>query len=81
MPTTLSNSTTTLSPSANPSIAGQNVTFTATVTGAAGTPAGVVTFRDGGNVIAGCNLVTMSGGSAQCTTNALPQNVLTLLRG
>jgi len=75
LPITLTSSTTNISPSANPSFAGQNVTFTATVSGFSGTPAGVITFRDGGNVIAGCNLVVMSGGSAQCTTSALPQGV------
>src|SRR5262249_12451697 len=44
---------TTLSSSANPSSAGQTVTFTATVTGQAGvgTPSGTVTFRDGSSSI------------------------------
>ena len=39
--------TTTLASSANPSVSGQNVTFTATVTGVLGPPIGNVTFMDG----------------------------------
>jgi IPT/TIG domain len=41
-------SSVTLASSANPSQAGQAVTFTATGTGPGGTPTGTVTFRDGG---------------------------------
>ena len=40
-------SNTALVSSVNPSTAGQTVTFTATVTGASGTPTGTVTFMDG----------------------------------
>src|SRR6185437_1505088 len=43
----LATPTVALASSANPSSAGQNVTFTATVSGSAGTPTGTVTFRDG----------------------------------
>ncbi|HEU5478350.1 MAG TPA: PQQ-binding-like beta-propeller repeat protein, partial [Candidatus Tumulicola sp.] len=40
-----------LASSANPSTAGDSVTFTATVTGSAGTPSGSVTFLDGSTAI------------------------------
>ncbi len=74
LPLTIAGSSTALVSTANPSTTGQSVTFTATVTGGAGTPTGAVTFRDAGNIITmpnNCNLVVMSGGSASCTTNAL----------
>lgn len=72
LPVSVASSSTALVASANPSTPGQSVTFTATVTGASGTPAGVVTFRDAGAIITGCNLVVMTvGGTAQCTTSAL----------
>jgi len=48
------NSQTTLSSSPNPSVVGQGVTFTATVTAVSpgtGTPSGSVTFQDGANVL------------------------------
>ena len=67
----LVNPTTTLASSLNPSKAGQPVTLTATVSGGAGTPTGNVAFSDGGNVIAGCTSVALSGGTAQCVTSAL----------
>ncbi|HEY3052250.1 MAG TPA: Ig-like domain-containing protein [Thermoanaerobaculia bacterium] len=54
--------------SSNPApLAGQPVTFTATVT-ASGTPTGTVTFRDGNFPLA---MVTVSGGTATFTTSAL----------
>ena len=43
--------TTALVSSLNPSTVGQSVTFTATVTGASGTPTGTVTFKDGATTI------------------------------
>jgi hypothetical protein len=43
----LTGTTLTLASSANPSVFGQNVTFTATATAAAGTPTGTITFFDG----------------------------------
>ncbi len=56
--------------SQNPSVLGQSVTFTATVTGS--TPTGTVHFSDNGNPIAGCGTRTLVGGSVTCTTAALP---------
>jgi large repetitive protein len=47
----LAATTTTLAASPNPSVAGQAVTFTATVSGSGGTPTGVVTFFADGNSI------------------------------
>jgi hypothetical protein len=61
--------TTALSSSANPSMSGQNVTFTAAVSGAS--PGGAVTFKDGGTDIPGCANVSVSGGSAYCTVASL----------
>ncbi len=65
--------TTTLSSSLNPSSAGTNVTFTATVTGS--TPTGTVNFTEGGTSIAGCAAVALGGGgnapTATCVTSSL----------
>ncbi len=62
--------TTTLSSSANPSVVGQPITFTATVSVAApgsGTPTGSVAFFDGGVAISGCGAATLSNaGIATC---------------
>jgi len=60
---------TTLSSSLNPSQPGDNVTFTARVQSASGTPNGTVTFTDNGSSL--CNNVSLSGGSAICSTSAL----------
>jgi hypothetical protein len=65
--------TTTLSSSNNPSMSGENVDLTATVSGAA--PTGTVDFKDGATSIAGCSAVVLSGGgntpSALCSTTSL----------
>jgi LPXTG-site transpeptidase (sortase) family protein len=63
--------TTSLSSSVNPSVIGQSVTFTATVTAngpGAGTPTGTVTFQDPGVDIPGCVNVPLVAGTATCTT-------------
>ncbi|MGO9228193.1 MAG: Ig-like domain repeat protein [Bryobacteraceae bacterium] len=62
--------TTTLSSSANPSAAGQSVTFTASVTSSSGTPSGAVTFSDGSTTLA---TVGLFYGVATYTTSALAQ--------
>lgn len=59
---------TALATSANPSLYGQPVTFTATVSSAAGTPTGSVTFSDGGTVL---GTSTLSGGVATLTVSTL----------
>jgi hypothetical protein len=57
--------TTTLRSSLNPSLTGQQVTYTATVTP---TPdGGIVAFSDWGTVIAGCAAQALSAGTATCT--------------
>jgi hypothetical protein len=65
--------TTTLASLLNPSLVGGNVTFTATVSGAA--PTGSVNFQDGGVSISGCTASVVSGAgnsrTATCNTNAL----------
>src|SRR5207237_60967 len=69
------NTTTTLTSSANPSVFGQTVTFTATVTAVApgaGTPSGDVDFYDGLTAL-GTGTLSTAGGvtSATFTTSAL----------
>lgn len=61
--------TTSLTSSRNPSTLGQSVTFTATVTAAAGTPTGTVTFSDGTNVLGSSRL--NSAGRATISTTGL----------
>jgi large repetitive protein len=67
---TPSPSTTALSSSVNPSVSGQNVTFTASVApvGAPGTATGTVTFSDGNTTLA---TAPLSGGTASFSTAAL----------
>ena len=65
--------------SQNPSTAGQSVTFTATVTGAIGSPiapTGTVTFMDGSTVL---QVVSLVGAEASFTTSARP-SALTISR-
>jgi Big-like domain-containing protein len=61
--------TTTLTSSLNPSIVGQAVTFTATVTGNA--PTGTVQFKDGVTNLG--SAVPLAGGAASFTTSSLTQ--------
>jgi hypothetical protein len=64
-------STTTISPSQNPSVVGQSVTFTATVVAsgpATGTPTGPVMFKDGTATLA---TITLTSGTATFSSNAL----------
>jgi hypothetical protein len=57
-----------LSSSQNPSVFGQVVTFTATVTGAGGTPTGTVTFKDGVTTL---GTGSLASGSATFATSSL----------
>ena len=62
-------SATTVTSSANPSVSGQTVTFTSTITPvspASGTPSGTVTFKNGGVDITGCINKTLALGIATC---------------
>jgi hypothetical protein len=65
--------TTTISSSANPSVVGNSVTFTATVVGTS--PTGTVDFRDVGTSISGCSARNLSGSgntrTATCTASML----------
>jgi LPXTG-site transpeptidase (sortase) family protein len=60
---------TTMVSSINPTIMGQNVTFTATVSSTGGTPTGTVEFRDGSTVL---GTGTLDSGTASFTTSVLP---------
>jgi hypothetical protein len=68
-------STTALTSSKNPSIFGDNVTFTATVTASSGTPTGTVTFKDGATSLA---TVTLSAGKAAFATSTLARGTHSL---
>ena len=68
--------TTALSPSINPSDFGQSVTFTATVTGNGGTPAGTVQFKDGGSNLGSAQPLT--AGVARLTTSSLTSGTHTI---
>jgi len=57
----------TLGSSMNPSTSGQMVTFTAVLSGAAGTVTGNVVFRDNGMTISGCGGIALTNGSVTCT--------------
>lgn len=62
--------TVTLTSSASPSVVGQSVTITATVSAASGAATGSVVFRDGGTPIACTGGVqTISSGRATCSTS------------
>ncbi|MGQ0795538.1 MAG: Ig-like domain repeat protein, partial [Nitrosopumilaceae archaeon] len=61
-------STTTISSGSNPSVTGQSVTLSATVTGSGGTPTGTVTFYDGATSI---GTGTLSSGTTSITTSSL----------
>jgi uncharacterized protein (DUF1800 family) len=68
--------TTSVASSLNPSTAGANVVFTATVTGSS--PTGTVSFTDSGASI-GCAAVALSAGTATCSTSALAQGTHTIV--
>jgi sugar lactone lactonase YvrE len=62
----------TLTSNMNPSLVGQPVTFTATISAGGDATTGTVTFFNGGTVIAGCSDVTQAANeTASCTTSAL----------
>jgi hypothetical protein len=67
-------STTVLSADNNPAVTGQEITFTANVSGADATPTGTVTFEDGNTNTVYCDSVGLDdNGDAQCQlVNGLP---------
>ena len=69
--------TTTLTSSLNPSVVGQAVTFTATVSSTAGAPPNgeLITFKNGSSVL---GTAALSGGSAALTTSSLPAGTDTI---
>lgn len=69
--------TTAVTSSVNPSELGQSVTFTATVTSGAGTPAGTVQFKDGGTSIGSPQTLNESG-VAQVSTSTLTSGTHTI---
>ncbi len=73
----LSPTATTLVSSPNPSLFGQAVTFTATVSSAAGTPPNgeIVTFNNGSAVL---GTAPLSGGSASLITSSLATGIFTI---
>ena len=70
--------TTTIATTGSPSFFGDAVTFTATIAGGAGSPAGTVQFRDNGAPIAACNAVAVAARSASCTLSSLTQGAHTI---
>ena len=63
--------TVSLASSSNPSMIGNAVTFTASISGSSGIPTGTATFLADGTAISGCAAVALAGGSASCTTSGL----------
>ena len=61
--------TTTVSAAPNPSLIGQSVGLTATISGIS--PSGTANFKDGGLSIGGCSSVTLAAGMATCATFVL----------
>ena len=64
--------TTAVASLANPSVTGQSVTFTATVSAVSpgsGTPTGTIQFKDGVATLGSCSAQTMSAGSATCSAS------------
>ena len=60
--------------SANPTVTGQTITYTATIARtepASGSPSGTVAFTDNGTLIPGCEAVTVTAGIATCTVTYL----------
>jgi len=64
----------------NPSVVGQAVIFTATVSGGAGTPTGTVTFKNGATVL---GAGTLASGATTLTNSSLPAgtNLITAVYG
>ncbi len=69
--------TTTLSSSLNPSTSGQNVTFTATVTGVSGVPTGTVNFLDSGAILGSGTLSPLSVATFSTTSLSVGTHTIT----
>ncbi len=73
----IASTTTSVTSSLNPSVVGQTVTFTATVTSSAGIPPNgeIIAFYNGSAML---GTAPLSGGTAMLTTSALPAGVFTI---
>jgi uncharacterized repeat protein (TIGR03803 family) len=73
----ITSTTTTLASSLNPSVVGQAVTFTASVTSSGGTPPSgeTIAFYNGSTVL---GTAPLSGGAAALTTSTLPPGIFTI---
>jgi YVTN family beta-propeller protein len=74
----LASSSMTLTSSLNPSVLGQSVTFTATLSPASG-PTGTIAFTSNGSTIDGCGAGVLSSGVATCATDSLPVGTDTIV--
>ena len=72
---------TTLGSSANPSVLGTAVTFTATVSGAIGVPTGTVSFLDGATTIAGATLTDGAAAVSVTQLGAGPHSITAVYDG
>jgi sugar lactone lactonase YvrE len=72
---TIGNTSVAVASAQNPSLFGQSVTFTATVTATSGSPSGTVTFMDGATAIGSS---PVGGGQASLSTSSLPRGVHTI---
>lgn len=70
-----------LGSSANPSVFGQPVTFTATVNGGTGTPTGTVTFRDGSTVLGVINVANRTASITVSTLSAGTHSITAVYSG
>jgi hypothetical protein len=61
----------TVTSSANPVFVQNSVTLTVTISSAAGSPTGTVTFQDGGVALSQCSAITLTGGMASCTISIM----------
>ena len=74
-------STTTLTSTPNPSVYGQSVTFTATVTGSSTTPTGTVTFMEGSTTLGTGTLSSSGVATFSTTTLAVGTDSVTAVYG
>ena len=74
--TYITTTTTALTSSANPSLFGQSVTFTATVTGSSGTPSGTITFKNGSTTL-GTGTLTSGTATLSIASLAVGSNSIT----
>lgn len=69
---------TSVSSSSNPSVFGENVVYSSTVTSTAGTPTGTVAFKFNGTDVTTCAAQPLVSGTATCTTDEAPLSTSSL---